>query len=300
MESFEVTLFPKQPFDFRQSLSFLESFRADGISRKIEGNQVSFALSLKGQPIFVRLEPVKNQLKCSLSARQLDKALVQEALEHIRFYLSLEDDLSPFYAKANQDDAFKPVLKTLYGYHQVKYPSVFCCACWALITQRTPNSFAYKTMERLCEYLGKTIEIAGETYYCFPEAKDFLQKDARQAVLRASNNIRKTERLMKIAEAFALVDLNFFKNASYEVLYKWLKNIHGLGAWSVDYIMLRGLGRRERSPWTDTEIIQAISDVYTSGLSISLGDAKKLAESYGWDQGYWVHYLKVARALKSS
>ncbi|MCA9839677.1 MAG: DNA-3-methyladenine glycosylase 2 family protein [Trueperaceae bacterium] len=293
MQTLLYKLEPKQPFDFQKTLDFLKDFKADGISRSIEGNRLSFALSSDHSVIHVALEPEDKILLCHLTANNLNEAQALETIDALKFYLGLEDDMNDFYTRAKQDLAFKPVLESLYGYHQVKYPSVFCCACWALVTQRTPNSFAYKTMERLCHYLGQSITIEDKTFWAFPDPQAFLADKASAAILEASNNVRKTERLLKIAEAFARVRPAFFRESSYEELAKWLKSIHGLGDWSVDYIMLRGLGRRERSPWTDTDILNAISKSYTSGFSVSLGDAKKLAEMYGWNQGYWVHYLKL-------
>ena len=57
--------------------------------------------------------------------------------------------------------------------------------------------------------------------------------------------------------------------------------------------MLRGLGRAERVPWTDTGLLPAVSAVYTQGLTISAGSAREIAERYGWYGGLWAHYLKT-------
>lgn len=294
MQSQSFVLTPKAPFRFKHTLEFLKNFQSDGVLKGVTETRLRFALLVQNQAVLVSLEESAEGLSGTLHAELLNQALKDECLKQVRFFLSLDDDLSEFYQKAQQDDAFKAILKRLYGYHQVKFPSLFGCACWALITQRTPNSFAYKTMSKLTELLGDEMTVEGERYTTFPQAKDFLANGANAAILEATNNTRKTERLIPIAEAFAVADEDFLKMAAYDEVAKWLKNIHGLGQWSVDYIMLRGLGRKERSPWTDTQIMNSISKVYTHGLSISRGDAKKIAEMYGWQQGYWVHYLKLA------
>ena len=215
-------------------------------------------------------------------------------LEHLKWYLSLDDDLEPFYALACRDDAFRPVLERLYGYHQVKFPTLFSCVCWALITQRTPNSFAFKSMAKLAETLGTALTVNGERYTTFPEPSAFLTLDAPALVLEATNNTRKTERLLPLARELLTEDEAFLRAASYDEVYRRLKKLPGVGDWSVQYIMLRGLGRYERTPWTDTWLLEGVSRAYTGGLSISRGDAARLAESYGWYQGLWVHYLKTA------
>ena len=255
------------------------------------------ALQVQGQPVYVRLESVGTTDKPELTvtlAGDLSEDLVEQTLIQVRFYLGLNDSLTPFYDLARKDDAFKPVFKQLYGFHPVKFPSPFACVCWVLVTQRTPNPFAYKTMRRLTELLGDAVEVDGVRYTTFPEPHALLERGAPAKVLEATNNTRKTERLLPLARNFLAADETFLRTAPFEEAYRWLKKLPGLGEWSVDYVMLRGLGRTERSPWSDTRLLEAISNVYTGGLTISRGDARKLAESYGWHQGWWVHYLKTA------
>jgi DNA-3-methyladenine glycosylase II len=290
-----LKLIPTAPFDFQHTLTFLQDYKADGIVRKVLDNELRFAMNILGKPVAFFVKSVgtlkRPRLELTLHAKKLNNDIIKAAKEQLIFYLSLEDDLTLFYKLAEKDDAFKPVLKGLYGYHQVKFPSIFTSVCWALVTQRTPNSFAYLTMQRFCELLGNSINVDGERYTTFPEAKKFL--GSRDKVLIATNNTRKTDRLLEIARAYVTVDENFLKTAPYEEVMRAVRKLKGLGQWSADYILLRGLGRYERSPWTDTVIIDTISKMYTGGFRISDGDARKLAEHYGWYQGLWVHYLKV-------
>lgn len=295
LQTTSLTLTPKAPFDFQKTLTFLEDYKADGLTRQILDNELCFAMNVLGKPVafFVKSTGTvkRPRLELNLHAKTLNNNIIKTAKEQLIFYLSLNDDLNPFYKFAEKDPAFKPVLKGLYGYHQVKFPTIFTSICWALVTQRTPNSFAYLTMQRFCELLGDAITVNGERYTTFPEAKKFLK--ARDKVLVATNNTRKTDRLMEIAKAYTTVDETFLKTAPYEEAMRVVKRLKGLGQWSADYILLRGLGRYERSPWTDTVIMDTISNIYTGGFRISEGDSRKLAEHYGWYQGLWVHYLKV-------
>jgi DNA-3-methyladenine glycosylase II len=294
LQTTSLTLTPKAPFDFQHTLTFLEDHKANGIVRKILENELRFAMNVCGKPVAFFVKSVgtlkKPKLELKVHANKLNDDIIEQAKEQLIFYLSLDDDLMPFYKIAEKDPAFKPVVKALYGYHQVKFPSIFTSVCWALVTQRTPNSFAYLTMQRFCELLGDAITVDGERYTTFPEAKKFL--NARDKLLIATNNTRKTDRLLEIAKAYVIVDETFLKTAPYEEALRTLKKLKGLGQWSAEYILLRGLGRYERTGWTDTVILESISHLYTGGFHISEGDAKKLAEYYGWYQGLWFHYVK--------
>ncbi len=294
LQTTSLTLLPKAPFDFWHTLTFLQDHKANGIVRRILDNELRFAMTILGKPVafFVKsLGTVKKpRLELTLHAKKFDDDIISSAKEQLTFYLSLDDDLEHFYKLGNKDSAFKPVIKALCGYHQVKFPSIFTSICWALVTQRTPNSFAYLTMQRFCELLGDAITVEGERYTTFPEAKKFLR--ARDKVLIATNNTRKTDRLMDIARAYITVDETSLKTAPYEEAVRAVKKLKGLGQWSAEYILLRGLGRYERTGWTDTAILESVSTLYTGGFRISEGDAKKLAEHYGWYQGLWFHYVK--------
>lgn len=297
LTAYPLSFKPKPPFDFAPALSFLHLTRADGTLKRAEAGTLTQALQFGEGPVLVQLRSQGTvqtpRLEGTLYAqRDLGEDELQAAKRRIRFYLGLDDDLSAFYALAEQDAAFAPVLERLYGYHQVRFPSLFSCVCWALVTQRTPNSFAFKTVALLSDLLGDSFTFEGRTYTTFPEPQRFLTGDAASKILAATNNTRKTERLIPLARDFLSADETFLRTAPYDEVFSLLKRLPGLGPWSAEFIMLRGLGRWERAPWTDTRLLEAISAVYTGGLGISRGDARALAERYGWQQGLWVHYLK--------
>ena len=295
------TLTPTPPFDFEQTLNFVRRFRSRDYERnpaheQIRGNVLQRVVSVDGEPVFFRVKSVgtlqEPGLECTLYAERLTDELTEATAERVRFFLSLDDDLTPFYTLAQSDPAFSDVVQHLYGYHAFKVLTPFEAACWALIQQRTPNSFAHLTMKRLTELFGRGLELDGVTHRAFPEASQMLD-NPEQRVLEATNNTRKTERFLDLIKAFATADEDFLRTAPYAEVSKWLADIRGIGAWSIDFIMLRGLGRYERTPWTDTGLLDAVSSVYTQGLSISQGSARELAERYGWYQGYWAHYVKT-------
>ena len=301
MECQTLTLTPTPPFDFEQTLNFVRTFRARDYERhpaseQIQEGALQRVVSVDGEPVFFRVKSAgtveEPRLEATLYAESLTDDLVRAATDRIRFFLSLDDDLTPFYTLAESDPAFSEVVQSLYGYHSFKVLTPFEAACWALIQQRTPNSFAHLTMKRLTASFGKNLELEGVTYRAFPEVTQMLD-NPEQRVLEATNNTRKTERFLDLIRAFATADEDFLRTAPYAEVSKWLADIRGIGAWSIDFIMLRGLGRTERTPWTDTGLLDAVSSVYTQGLSISQGSTRELAERYGWYQGLWAHYLKT-------
>ncbi|ADI13191.1 DNA-3-methyladenine glycosylase family protein [Truepera radiovictrix] len=306
MEQTTLTVTATPPFSLQRSLDYIRAFygrpyervpAAEQIACKTVGDErvqgLRRVVSVRGQAVLFEVWPTAQpeRLELTLYAKMLDDALTRAATDRVRFYLSLDDDLTPLYARC--DPLFAEVVARLYGYHPVKVLTPFEAACWALVQQRTPNGFAHKTMARLAESFGPRLEHGGRRYVAFPEAQQLLD-DPHARILAATNNTRKTERMLHLVRAFALADEAFLRAAPFDEVARWLGRIKGLGAWSVDFIALRGLGRYERVPWTDTGLLAAISKVYTKGLPISAGSAREIAERYGWYAGLWAHYVKTA------
>ena len=297
MEQHRLTLSATPPFSFDRTLAFIRAFYARDYERvpahrQIQQGALRRVVSVYGVPVLFEVRAVGAEgLELTIYAERLSDELIAATSERVRFYLGLGDDLSPLYARA--DPVFEDVIKTWHGYHMLKVLTPFEAACWALVQQRTPNGFAHQTMAKLAEFFGGSLEHEGETYTAFPEAQMMLD-NPQARVLEATNNTRKTERLLHLIRAFATADEAFLRAAPYGEVAQWLGSIKGLGAWSVDFIMLRGLGRSERVPWTDTGMLGAISKVYTDGFEVSLGRARELAKRYGQAQGMWAHYLKTS------
>src|SRR6266700_1204310 len=129
-------------------------------------------------------------------------------------------------------------------------------------------------------------------YWAFPEPIQIAVVDEGE-LLKLIRNERRTEYLITIARAFSEVDEEFLKTAPDEEVEVWLRNIKSIGEWSATFIMVRGLGRMEHVPLTETRLIEATSKVYGYSEELSRDDLKRLADRYGPWQGYWAHYLRV-------
>ncbi len=296
VEKHRLTLSATPPFSFGQTLGFIRAFYARDFERvpaheQVLGGTLRRIVSVRGVPVLFEAEAAAGGVQLTLHAKHLGDELVTATTDRVRFYLGLDDDLGPLYSRA--DPIFRGVVQDLHGYHMLKVLTPFEAACWALVQQRTPNGFTHKTMARLAEHFGGRLTHEGKTYTAFPEARQMLE-NPQARLLDATNNTRKTERLLHLIDAFAGADEAFLCAAPYAEVARWLLGIKGLGAWSVDFIALRGLGRTERVPWTDTGMLGAISAVYTRGFEISPGSARELAERYGWAAGLWAHYVKTS------
>ncbi len=251
----------------------------------IDGQTIVFQVSSTGTPESPLLDYIL------FSAEPISKDIEKAVAERMTFFLSLEDDLQPFYRLGREDADFAPIIDSLYGYHQVKFLTPFETACWAVLTQRNPMNIAQKTKQALIEKYGNQLEVDGNVYRAFPEAIQIAVADYDE-LLQVIRNDRRTEYLVATARAFSEVD-DFLKTAPNEEVEAWLRSIKGIGEWSATFIMIRGLGRMEHVPLNEERLLAAASRVYGHGRELSRAELKGLADRDGHWQGYWAHYLRV-------
>lgn len=291
---------PTAPFDFAQSLRFLGEFVPTSGEQTV-GNQVlTKAVRLPGKTVGFTVQSTgtvsEPQLTYALTTEQpLTASETEAVLSRVRVFLSLDEDIQPFYALAEQDPPFWAVVQALFGYHQVKFLTPFECACWAILTQRTPMVQAHQVKRTLTQQFGGTVLTPTGLAQAFPGPEDLA--DASEAELTAlTRNTRKGAALVAVTRAFLGVDEAWLRAGPREEVRAWLLDLHGIGTWSASFILLRGLGRMDEPLFTDPdslltqELSWAAARIYGP---LSFTALSQHAARYGSWQGYWGHYLRA-------
>jgi len=292
------SLTPTAPFDFGKSLHFINGFGPMAGDQAVGGRVLTKAVFVGGEPIVFQVEPTggveQPRLTYTLHARRAIDAATQRAAEdRIAFFLSIYDDLAPFYALAEDDPLFAPIVRRFYGYHQVKFLTPFECAAWAVLTQRNAMPIARNLKRALTERYGASLEVGGQAYWAFPEAPMLAEADPG-ALYDLMPTLRRAEYLQAVAIAFSAADEHWLRTAPYAEVAAWLRGINGIGAWSAGFILLRGLGRTEQVPMDEAKLSAAASKLYGRGRALGDEAIRDIASRYGAWQGYWAHYLRVA------
>ena len=291
-------LTPVPPFDFAQSLTFLGGFGPALGTQTVTEQALTKAIALAGQPIVARVTSggtveTPHLTYTLFAAEPLTGATQAAAVDRLRFYLSLDDDLTPFYAIGQDDPVFVPILRQLYGYHQVKFLTPFENAVWAILSQRNYYPVTRKQKEALTEGYGHRLNVEGTDYWAFPEPGDVARANPDE-LLAVVRNERKAPQVQAVAQAFGGVDEGWLRTAPYAEVAAWLRHIPGIGDWSADFILVRGLGRMDRVPSGEKRLLAAASRLYGQGRPLLEEDLRRIATPYGPWQGYWAHYLRAA------
>jgi DNA-3-methyladenine glycosylase II len=294
---------PASPFDFEQSLDFIQRFPPMMGEQALAARKMTKTISIQAQPIVFELTSSGTvdapQMQYRLSSNQPIEPETQRQVEdRIRFFLSLDDRLADFYVLAREDPPFWAAVQQVYGLHQVKFLTPFEIAAWAVLTQRLPIALARNLKRALKEAYGSSLEMNGAHYTAFPEPAQLISASPDE-LNKIIKNERKVEYLQAVTRAFEKADEQFLRRGPYAEVEEWLLGIKGIGDWSAHFILIRGLGRVEKLSLTpdsvhEKELTAAVSRVYApGGRPVNGEEILRLAERYGDWQGYWAYYLRA-------
>lgn len=286
------------PFDFAKSLRFIAGFGPMAGEQRIAAQVLTRAVMVGEQAIGFQVAAHSStempQLHYTLHSTQpIGTATQQAAEDRISFFLSLYDDVRPFYALAAQDTVFAPIAQQLYGYHQVKFLTAFENAAWAILTQRNTMAIARTLKARLTERYGATVTLDGLDYPAFPTAIAIAQANPGE-LYDMLPNLRRAEYLQAVAQSFAAADETWLRHGPIAEVEAWLRGINGIGRWSAGFILLRGLGRAEVFPPDEKKLAAVVAKHYNAGQPLPERAIRAIGAQYGEYQGYWAHYMRIA------
>lgn len=293
------TLTPCAPFDFAKSLAFMGMFTPTSGEQRLSGDSgLTKAVALDGHAVVfsVRSEGTVEQPQLSYtltSAQPLTPANETALRDRIAFFLSLDDDMQLFYARAQLDPQFTQVIERLYGLHQVKFLTPFENACWAVLTQRVPMRMARQIKDRLVMRFGPSLTLPEGVSRAFPEPATLAAADPAELASIVRNE-RKVAYLQAVTEFFATHDEGWLRSAPVDEVAAALRGVRGIGAWSASFILVRGLGRMDSALAIGEELERAAAQVYNDGRPLATAEMRRLLERYDAVRGYWVFYCRNA------
>lgn len=288
-------LTPVQPFDFARSLAFIGGFPPTRDEQSQEALSMTKGVMIAGRPVVFRVTDAGADLRYEAWSEGELEAVRPVLEDRLRFFLSLDDDLEPFYAVCRRDRSFAPLVEALHGFHQVKFMTPFENAVWAVLTQRNPMPMARRMKAALIAARGATLTLDGIGYPIFPQA-DQLAGLSEVELAEVIGHKPKAAYLAGVIAAFVRADEGWLRSAPTLEVEAWLRGIKGIGPWSAGFILIRGLGRMDAPLDAIDELAQAVGRVYFAGRPATAREITALAAPYGAWQGYWAHYLRGAGA----
>jgi DNA-3-methyladenine glycosylase II len=291
------TLHPRGPLDFALTCQVF-SDGAPSVRTYLNG-VFSQVLQIKGDLVLIKAAQggtVETPcLTVSLkSNRPLTAQTKQAAQEALTYLFNLNFDLTSFYCEIQADSIMHKITQRLCGFKFPTTITAFEGLVDAIVEQQISIKVARTIEERLAKRFGNKLEINGETYSAFPTAQHI--KDASITDIQACGlSQRKAEYIHNAAEHSIGGKLEAMKNnPNPESIITELDALKGVGVWTAELTLLRGMQRWDVLPADDFGIKRVISTYYHNGNPIKAFEARETAKAWGKWQGLAAFYLILA------
>jgi|MTBAKMStandDraft_1061839.scaffolds.fasta_scaffold09713_3 DNA-3-methyladenine glycosylase II len=294
-----LILNPAPPYDF--TLSTFVFSTGDPKIRKAENGRFWQVIRVGGKLVLAEVTAEGTTGNPALKVRlSPDEPLTpgenEQAGDIISRILNLNDYLTPFYKAVRNDPPMHELTKRLRGLKVPTTPTLFEALVDSVIEQQISLAVARTLEARLTKLFGDPLLVDGQTYYAFPTPERVVSATPEQ-FRSCGLSAMKGEYIRNIAEKVAFGDLDWEYLRTIrdsEGIITELTKIKGVGRWTAELAILRGMHRLDAFPADDLGLRRAIAQRYHTSEKISGEEARKIAAQWGEWKGLAAYYLLIA------
>jgi DNA-3-methyladenine glycosylase II len=302
MYSVHLKLKPTPPFNFDLSTKVFSE--GDGEIRRFGKGRYRQLLRTGDNLILVTIKSLgtvdKTELLVDLDSNKPisdeDQESVQKTIINI---FNLDFDLKPFYEEVKNDLIMAKLAKELEGLNSTTTSTAFEALVSSIIEQQISLKAAHSIERRMVKTFGDKLEIKDKTYYTFPIPQK-LASLTKEQLRECGLSYRKAEYIIDLSKQIVEGKLDLEKLKEYEYvneIIRELSKIRGVGLWTAELTILRGMHKLEAFPADDIGLRRAISHYYCDDKRISSETARKIAARWGKWKGLAGFYLIVAEMI---
>ena len=295
-----MTLSARAPFDLALTVAVLRRRQANLVDTFVAG-EYRRLLRLAGRE---RLIAVRQTGPETIAVAALDGALTlaerQVLAALLDRMLGLRRDLTPVVEAFACYEPLAQLLAQLEGMKPPRYPDLWTTLVGVVPYQQVSLEAGQAISNRMIADIGPSSAFQDAIYYDFPTPEQFLQASDQQA--RAWGlSVAKVKTLRNGAEAIlgGSIREDDLIGLDDEAAIARLTQLHGIGRWSAQVILLRGLGRLSAFPLGDSGAQRAFRAIF--GWDTSEVDARRteLLAALSHSRGYLYFVLLGTRLVES-
>jgi len=294
----------KAPYSFERLLRRLETHPDPQIKVVSEQKSLQRVFRVNNRPILASIRFTGELDHPSLSwetSAALSAAEAAGLEKHIRHMFSADVDLAPLYALMQADAKLAPLAERFRGLRFVLDDDLFQSMVKTIIGQQINLAFAATLTERLLELAGESVQDAeGTLHYAFPAA-DRIAVMEPEALRPLQFSQRKAEYIIDLARAVVngRVDLEGLWKMDEQEIMATLTPLRGIGKWTVECMMIFGMGRPDLLPVADIGLKNGMQLVYQLEARPDEAEMRRIGESWApWRSYVSLYVWETVGALK--
>jgi len=255
MKRLFLDLEPAPPFRLDLTVWTLRR-RPDNLFDRWDGETYRRVLIVDDKPFEIavtqRGESKSPQLRVTLTGAELTptmKATAPAALERL---LGIKIDLQKFYRLSKKDQRLKPLADQFRGMKPPRLLTPFEALVNAIACQQLTLTMGIRLLNRLTEAYGMALETEAGIVHAFPRPQDLVAADVED-LRKMSFSYQKARYLTGISRLIVDGELDLDEIAQLDdaEAVARLCELKGVGRWTAEYVLLRGLGRTHIFPADD-------------------------------------------------
>ena len=210
-----------------------------------EGRQTELAVRQTGSSAAPRLIATATPPPRTMLGRRHARSVLDQLL-------GLRIDLNDWYHTAAGDARLRPLADTFRGMKPPRFPTMFEALINAFACQQLSLEVGVELLNRLATITSARFKTQRDARYGFPTAHDVARLEpVRYRTIGFSH--QKVRALLDLARAIVRreLDLESIEGQDDSVVRQRLLEMRGVGRWTSEYVLLRGLGRLHVFPGDD-------------------------------------------------
>ncbi|KAA3619633.1 MAG: DNA-3-methyladenine glycosylase 2 family protein [Calditrichaeota bacterium] len=280
-----------RPLNFGLTLRRFQAYGEDA-ANFFDGQTLCKVIRLGRQYFLLRLCQNQNAVNWHLFPDTSDSELIALAEKQVNHILGLDFDLRRFYAAVSHDPVFAPLINKFHGFRPTLSSDYFEMLVTSISAQQINLAFAFTVRSRLVRQFGKKLSFEKKTYFAFP-TPEILAKTDPAKLRELQFTRRKSEYIVGLAQAIESGEINL-QNLAYlseSEIYNQLTALKGIGRWTVDWFLARGLGWPQAFPAGDLAVRKAVQKCYFNSQKIDEEEIREHAKKWGDNANLACHYL---------
>lgn len=221
-----------------------------------DGDVYSRVLQFNGQPVLLRIKQVAPPHNPVLEAQPVffgnapsDEWVIAQANRLLGAQVNLDD----FYWRTANDGEIGQLVHRFRGVKPPRFPTLFEALVNGIACQQVSLHVGIGLISDLARRFGASLSFDGMDYYAFPEP-DPLAAVSSLDLRNMKFSLNKGRAIVELAQDIMSGKLNeesIQGMPDEEALIK-LRSLRGIGPWTAQYALLRGMGRYNFIPNTDS------------------------------------------------
>lgn len=300
--SLKLTISPIAPFDFDLTTGIF-SHGDDDIATYKDG-KYSRVIRVDDKLILVEMKSTGTVEKPKLlvelkSDKRITDAEKRQTRKIIKSMFNLDLNLERFYAATNKDKTLARIANQLRGLKTPSTETVFEALISSIIEQQISLNVARHMEHNIVRAFGDVLRTDDRTFWAFPTPRRLASATIKR-LRKLGLSQRKAEYIQSISRLVADGELDLEKLGAEDVdeIIRQLDQIRGIGLWTAELTMLRGMHKFEVMPADDLGLRRVIAHYYCHDQKISSEEAREIGEKWEKWKGLASFYLIVADLME--